>query len=199
MVWCFIWPALHPKYVHPPGTAINFFHLRVFHDFGQNFSRPLCAWWVHIPVQLFPKGETSTQTMFWCNFGQKNFPKILRLNSKGKVAIWPFWDRFSSAKNVFLTCYGTSSKHHRRCLEVQRTRLKQFLTSEPKWGLLRLETHLVAKIGIFWAEISDGCAYVCTYFLVGCVTQKGPKGSYFCGKSGPTSIRYLVLKKIDFE
>ncbi len=73
------------------------------------------------------------------------------------------------------------------------------MTSEPKWDLLRLETHLIAKIRIFWAEASDGCVYVCTYFLVGCVIQKGPKGSYLCGKSGPTSIRYLVLKKIDFE
>ena len=35
------WGA-HPteKYVHPPGTTINFFHLQVFHDFGQKFSRP---------------------------------------------------------------------------------------------------------------------------------------------------------------
>ena len=43
MIWYFIWPAPHPKYVHPPGTAINFFHLRVFRDFGQKFSRhPVC-------------------------------------------------------------------------------------------------------------------------------------------------------------
>ena len=161
------------------------------------FQDPLCAWWVHIPVQLFRKGEPSTQTVFWCNLGQKKFSKILRLNSKGKVAIWPFWDRFSSAKKVFLTCYGTSSKHHRRCLEVQRTRLKRFLTSEPKWGLLRLETHLVTKIGFFWAEISDGCAYVCTYFWWGAWPKKGRKGHTFVGKVvRPRSDTWFSKKSI---
>ena len=163
------------------------------------FQDPLCAWWVHIPVQLFRKGQPSTQTVFWCNLGQKKISKILRLNSKGKVTIWPFWDRFSSAKKVFFTCYGTSSKHHRRCLEVQRTRLKRFLTSEPKWGLLKLPGPAGPKIGIFWAEISDGCAYVCTYFLGGCAGRRGPKGSYLRGKSCPTSLRYLVIKIMDFK
>ena len=51
----------------------------------------------------------------------------------------------------------------------------------------------------FWSEISDSCAYVCKYFLVGCGAQKGPKGPYLREKSCPTSLRYLVLKKSDFE
>ena len=37
MIWDFISPAPHPKYVHPPGTTINFSHLRVMDHFEQNF------------------------------------------------------------------------------------------------------------------------------------------------------------------
>ena len=37
MIWYFIFPAPHPKYVHPPGTAINFSHLRVKGHFQQIF------------------------------------------------------------------------------------------------------------------------------------------------------------------
>ena len=41
MVWYFVWPAPHPKYVHPPGTNINFSHLRVNPDFQpKNFKTP---------------------------------------------------------------------------------------------------------------------------------------------------------------
>ena len=39
MVWWFIWPAPHPKYVHPPGTNNNFFHLWVNPDFGPKFFK----------------------------------------------------------------------------------------------------------------------------------------------------------------
>ena len=39
MVWYFIWPAPHPKYVHPPGTIVDFFHLRVNPEFQQNFFK----------------------------------------------------------------------------------------------------------------------------------------------------------------
>ena len=148
MVWYFIWPAPHPKYVHPPGTTINFFHLRVFHDFGQNFSRPPVCLMGAYTGPTFSERRLKYLNCVLMQFGAKKFSKILRLNSKGKVAIWPFWDRFSSAKKVFLTCYGTSSKHHRRCLEVQRTHLKQFLISEPNWGMLRFETNLVRKIDL---------------------------------------------------
>ena len=39
MVWYFIWPAPHPKYVHPPGTIVDFSHLRVNPEFQQNFFK----------------------------------------------------------------------------------------------------------------------------------------------------------------
>ena len=123
------------------------------------------------------------------------------LGSKQSTGTWAkesLWDQFSSAKK-FLTLYETSSKHHRRCLEVQRTCLKPFWTSEPQGGLLRLQKQVVRKIGVFWAEISDGCACVCKYFSVGCAGRRAPKGSYLRGKSCPTSLRYLVLKIMDFE
>ena len=109
-----------------------------------------------------------------------------------------FRTNFQARKKI-LGRNRTSSKHHRRCLEVQRTCLKPFPTSEPKWGLLRLQKQVDTKIVIFWVEISDGCAYVCTYFFVGCAGRRGPKGSYLRGKSCPTSLRYLVLKIKHFE
>ena len=32
-----------PKYVHPPGTITNFFHLRVISEFWQNFFKTPCV------------------------------------------------------------------------------------------------------------------------------------------------------------
>ena len=136
-------------------------------------------------------------SVFWgLSFKEVNLAAI-----KGQQALRPksdFGTNFQAQKN-FLGRNRTSSKHHRRCLEVQRTCLKRFLTSEGHVDQMRLCGRLWAKIGFFWSEISGGCAYVCKYFLVGCAAQKGPKGSYLRGKSCPTSLRYLVLKKIDFE
>ena len=41
MVWYYIFPAPHPKYVHPTGTTFNFFHLWVNGRFEQkNFKTP---------------------------------------------------------------------------------------------------------------------------------------------------------------
>ena len=50
MVWYFIWPAPHPKYVHPPGTNNNFSHLQVSWDFRPKFFktpyvRNGCIYW----------------------------------------------------------------------------------------------------------------------------------------------------------
>ena len=39
MVWYFIWAAPRPKYVHPPGTIVDFSHLRVNPEFQQNFFK----------------------------------------------------------------------------------------------------------------------------------------------------------------
>ncbi len=183
-----------------------------------------CAWWVHIlgvgcgpnkvPYHTFMSYQYQLLTLRQskvmlsrnkvpkCGFSRGFALKPSILGSKQSTGTWAkksLWDQFSSAKKLFLTWYETSSKHHRRCLEVQRTCLKPFLTSEPQWGLLKLPGPAGPKIGIFWAEISDGCAYVCKHFLVGCAGRRGPKGSYLRGKSCPTSLRYLVLKIENFE
>ena len=200
MVWYFIWPATHPKYVHPPGTAINFFHLQVFSGFWPKFFKTPC-----VPNEciyrsnFFVREHQVLEVSFDAIFGQRIFQKFLHLNPKGKVALRSCLGPIFKRKKNFLGRNRTSSKHHRRCLEVQRTCLKPFPTSEPKWGLLRLQKQVDTKIGFFWAEISDGCAYVCKYFLVGCAGRRGPKGSYLRGKSYPTSLRYLVLKIIHFK
>ena len=43
MVWNFISPAPHPKYVHPTGTTINFSHLWVYGHFEQKIFKPPCV------------------------------------------------------------------------------------------------------------------------------------------------------------
>ena len=148
---------------------------------------------------FFVREHQVLEVSFDAIFGQNFFQKFLHLNPKGKVALRSCLGPIFKRKKIFLGRNRTSSKHHRRCLEVQRTCLKPFPTSEPKWGLLRLQKQVDTKIVIFWVEISDGCAYVCTYFLVGCAGRRGPKGSYLRGKSYPTSLRYLVLKIIHFK
>ena len=41
----------------------------------------------------------------------------------------------------------------------------------------------LGKNRVFLSGISDNCAYVCKYFLVGCATQKVPKGSKACAET----------------
>ena len=199
MVWYFIWPAPHPKYVHPPGTTIIFLHLRVFRDFGQNFSRPPVCLTSAYTGPTFSERSTKYLKCLLMQFSTKKIFENFTPKSKGKSGRRVILGRFFKRKKIFLGRNWTSSKHHRRCLEVQRTCLKRFLTSEGHVDQMRLCGRRLAKIGFFWSEISGGCAYVCKYFLVGCAAQKGPKGSYLRGKSCPTSLRYLVLKKINFE
>ena len=135
MVWYFIWPAPHPKYVHPPGTIINFFHLRVFEDFGQKFPRtPVCLMSAYTGP-TFSERRAKHPNYVLMQFWAKFFPKILGLNSKEKNGHMAILGTIFKRKNFFKTFYGTSSKHHRRCLEVQRTRLKRFLILEHRWGL----------------------------------------------------------------
>ena len=125
-----------PQVCAPTRHNHQFFPFVGFSRFWPKFFKTPCVPDGCIYRSNFFGKETQVPKLcFDAIWGKKKISKILRLNSKGKVAIWPFWDRFSSAKKVFLTCYGTSSKHHRRCLEVQRTRLKRFLILEHRWGL----------------------------------------------------------------
>ena len=160
-----------PQVCAPTRYNHQFFPYSGIHDFGQNFSRPPVCLMGAYTGPTFSERSLKYLNCVLMQFGAKKISRILCLNSKGKVAIWPFWDRFSSAKKVFLTCYGTSSKHHRRCLEVQRTCLKRFLTSEGHVDQMRLCGRRLANIGFFCSKISDSCAYVCKYFLVGCASQ----------------------------
>ena len=166
MVWYFVWPAPHPKYVHPPGTTINFFHLRVYGHFGHIFSR-------HRMYQM------RSYTRPWCSerslkclkclfmhFWVKKILENFHLNPKGKVALTglrPLWDDFSSAKMFFQSRCETSSKHPRRWFKVQRTRLKPFLISEAHLGRQAAPFHLDQKRS-FWqffrASNFSGCAWL---------------------------------------
>ena len=200
MIWNFVWPAPHPKYMHPTGTLTHFFHLRVNAGFWQKFFKTPCVPHGCIYRSNFLGREQQVpEVSFDAILSQKFFLKILPLNPKGKVALGSFWDQFSSAKTTFLTWYETSSKHHRRWLKVQRTRLKPFLTSEGHLGRTKSRGRLFRKSGFFGRNFSSGCAYVCKYFLVGCAGRRGPKGPYLRGKSCPTSLRYLDLKIFELE
>ena len=88
MVWNFISPAPHPKYVHPTGIVINYFHLQENGHFGQIFFETTyvsngCIYLPHI----FEDGIQVPKVCFDAIFGQiffenfRNFyPRILREN-----------------------------------------------------------------------------------------------------------------------
>ncbi len=74
MIWKFIFPAPHPKYVHPPGTTINFFHLRVNGHFGQNFVNTTYVpdGCIYMPHTL-GSGNQLPKVCFDAILGKKNF------------------------------------------------------------------------------------------------------------------------------
>ena len=133
-------------------------------------------------------------------FGQKKFRKFLHLNPKGKVALRSYFGPIFKHKKInLLSRNQTSSKHHRRWLKVQRTCLKPFPTSERHIQGIKLRGRPGPKIVIFWRKFSSGVPGGCTYFSERPAPQTHPKGSYLLEKSCPTSLRYLVLEKSDFE
>ena len=80
MVWNFISPAPHPKYVHPTGTVINFFHLQENGHFGQIFFETTyvpdgCIYLPHI----FGDGIQVPKVCFDAIFGQNFFLKIFEI------------------------------------------------------------------------------------------------------------------------
>ena len=101
MIWKFIFPAPHPKYVHPPGTTINFFHLRVNGHFGQNFVNTTYVpdGCIYMPHTLGSENQVP-KVCFDAILGKKKFLKILQPNPKGN---WPksaFWDPFSWSHKI---------------------------------------------------------------------------------------------------
>ena len=80
MVWDFISPAPHPKYVHPTSTIINFFHLQENGDFGQNVFETTYVpdGWICLP-HIFGDGIQVPQVCFDAIFGQKKILKIFEL------------------------------------------------------------------------------------------------------------------------
>ena len=107
MIWKFIFPAPHPKYVHPPGTTFIFFHLRENCHFEQNFLNSpyvpdgsytclMGAYTCPILSEVKTRYLKCVLTRFWAKF----FLKILQPNPKGN---WPksaFWDPFSWSHKI---------------------------------------------------------------------------------------------------
>ena len=74
MVWYFVWPAPHPKYVHPPGTTAHFFHLRVYGHFGQIFFKiSYVPNEVMYTSMVFGKESKELKVTFYAFLDQKNF------------------------------------------------------------------------------------------------------------------------------
>ena len=100
MVWYFIWPAPHPKYVHPPGTTIIFFHLRVFHDFDQKFSRPPVCLMGAYTGPTFSERRTKYPNCVLMQFGAKknfeNFTPKFKGKSDYMAILGPIFKRKKS-------------------------------------------------------------------------------------------------------
>ena len=187
----FIFPAPHPKYVHPPGTTFNFFHLRVNPGFWQKKFKTPCVPNVCIYRSDFlSREQQGLEVSFDAILGKIVFLKILPLNPKGKVALGSFLGPiFKRKKKTFLTWYETSSKHHRRCLKVQRTCLKPFLTSEGHLGRKKSRGRLWEKIVIFWRFFQAGVPMCANTFWWGARPGGVPKGH--------ASVRKVVRPRSD--
>ena len=74
MIWKFIFPAPHPKYVHPPGTTFNFFHLRENCHFEQKFLNTTYVpdGCIYMPHTL-GSGNQVPKVCFDAILGKKNF------------------------------------------------------------------------------------------------------------------------------
>ena len=80
MVWNVISPAPNPKYVHPTGTIINFFHLQENGHFGQNFFENTYVpdGCIYLP-RIFGDGIQVPKVCFDAIFEQKFFLKIFEI------------------------------------------------------------------------------------------------------------------------
>ena len=79
MVWYFIWPAPHPKYVHPPGTIVDFSHLRVNPEFQQNFFKtPYVPDGCIYRATVLGREAHVPKVSFDTILSKKNFRKILK-------------------------------------------------------------------------------------------------------------------------
>ena len=100
MIWKFIFPAPHPKYVHPPGTTI--FHLRVNGHFGQIFLNTTYVpdGCIYMPHTLGSENQVP-KVCFDAILGKKKKKlKILQPNPKGNWPKGAFWDPFSWSHKI---------------------------------------------------------------------------------------------------
>ena len=77
MVWDFIFPAPHPKYVHPNGTTDQFFHLRENQHFEQNFFKvPYVPKGCIYLFNILGRQNPTPKESFHVLFGSQNFSKF---------------------------------------------------------------------------------------------------------------------------
>ena len=109
MVWYFIWPAPHPKYVHPPGTNNNFSHLRVNPDFQQKFFKTPyvpngCIYWSTVLGREDQVSKVSFDIILSKKIFRKNFQIFFRNDSKTK-------NRFSTLTTTTVESTFTNKLH----------------------------------------------------------------------------------------
>ena len=113
MIWYFIWPAPHPKYVHPPGTNINFSHLRVNPEFRQNFFKnPYVPDGCMYRSTLLGREDLLSQVSFDIVLSKKKFGKRLQQNQNrhcfcnvalsGKISLKVFLHLHSKGTDIVI-------------------------------------------------------------------------------------------------
>ena len=79
MVWYFVWPAPHPKYVHPLGINNNFSHLRVNPDFQPKlFKTPYVPDGCIYRSTVLGREDQVSKVSFDILLSKKNFQKNLK-------------------------------------------------------------------------------------------------------------------------
>ena len=80
MVKYLIFPAPHPKYMHPTGTTFNFFHLRENGHFGQKIfeSTYVPGGCIYMPHTL-GSGNQVPKVCFYAILGQKKISKFFEI------------------------------------------------------------------------------------------------------------------------
>ena len=91
MVWYFIFPAPHPKYVHPTGTTFNFFHLRENGHFGQKISKaPMCLVGAYTCPTVSEVETRYLKCVLMPFLAKKNFQKFSKFSPQNPKGKWPY-------------------------------------------------------------------------------------------------------------
>ena len=181
MVWNFISPAPHPKYVHPSSTTINFSHLWVNGHFWQKkLKLPMCLMGAYTCPTSSEMELRYLKCVLMAFLIKKNFQKFSKFSPQNPKGKWPqvpfsrfctFW-AVSSVLEVLGRCIYhpfrlqtllDTFRGCRRAPHDLRTPGTSVSIVTQKWTFCSI---------FFQARVPHGC----TYFSAGCAPQKGRMG-----------------------